>query len=57
MTDFELGCAHHSTGLPQQAVVRYRAALATGLTGVRRRRAVIQLASSLRNLGPSRRPG
>ena len=29
----------------------YRSALATGLTGLRRRRATIQLASSLRNLG------
>jgi hypothetical protein len=29
----------------------YRSALAVGLTGLRRRRATIQLASSLRNLG------
>ncbi|MFP3990155.1 tetratricopeptide repeat protein [Streptomyces sp. E11-3] len=51
VADFELGCAHDSTGMPEQAVVHYRAALDTGLTGIRRRRAVIQLASSLRNLG------
>ncbi len=34
------------------AIGDYREALATGLTGIRRRRAVIQLASTLRNLGP-----
>ena len=33
----------------------YQAALAAGLTGLRRRRAVIQLASSLRNLGKPER--
>lgn len=48
---FELAGAHDSTGAPEQAVPRYREALARGLTGVRRRRATIQLASSLRNLG------
>ena len=48
---FERGCAQDSTGRPAEAVGLYRAALAAGLTGLRRRRAVIQLASSLRNLG------
>ncbi|MCX2184779.1 tetratricopeptide repeat protein [Streptomyces sp. SKN60] len=48
---FEQGAAHDSTGEPEQAVRFYRRALAGGLTGLRRRRAVIQLASSLRNLG------
>ncbi len=48
---FELGSAQDSTGHPDLAVPLYRAALAAGLTGVRRRRAVIQMASSLRNLG------
>ena len=32
----------------------YQAALDTGLTGVRRRRAIIQMASSLRNLGDAK---
>ncbi|MFE5730448.1 tetratricopeptide repeat protein [Streptomyces sp. NPDC056528] len=48
---FEQGAAHDSTGLPEEAVALYRRALDLGLTGLRRRRAVIQLASSLRNLG------
>ena len=48
---FELGAANDSTGRPDEAVPLYRQALAAGLTGERRRRAVIQLASSLRNLG------
>ncbi|MFE2559237.1 tetratricopeptide repeat protein [Streptomyces sp. NPDC059352] len=48
---FELGAAHDSTGLPEEAVDLYHRALDRGLTGLRRRRAVIQLASSLRNLG------
>ncbi|MFD5323288.1 tetratricopeptide repeat protein [Streptomyces sp. NPDC127092] len=48
---FEQGAAHDSTGEPEQAVRLYRRALDGGLTGLRRRRAVIQLASSLRNLG------
>jgi tetratricopeptide (TPR) repeat protein len=48
---FELGAAHDSTGSPQEAVVLYEAALEAGLSGPRRRRANIQLASSLRNLG------
>ncbi|MET9350067.1 tetratricopeptide repeat protein [Streptomyces termitum] len=48
---FERGAAHDSTGQPAEAVELYRRALGLGLTGPRRRRAVVQLASSLRNLG------
>ena len=48
---FERACANDSTGRPDVAEPLYRAALAAGLAGIRRRRAVIQLASSLRNLG------
>ena len=48
---FERGAARDSTGRPQEAVALYRAALAGGLAGLRRRRAVIQMSSSLRNLG------
>jgi hypothetical protein len=48
---FELACAYDSTGHSDEAVPRYRQALAGGVTGIRRRRAVIQLASSLRNVG------
>lgn len=48
---FERGAAQDSTGHPDHAVPLYRAALRAGLTGSRRRRATIQLASSQRNLG------
>ncbi|GAA1754253.1 tetratricopeptide repeat protein [Luedemannella helvata] len=48
---FERACAFDSTGHSDLAVPLYREALALGLTGLRRRRAVIQLASSLRNVG------
>lgn len=48
---FERGCAADSTGDPDAAVPLYEAALAAGLSGYRRRRALIQLSSSLRNLG------
>jgi tetratricopeptide (TPR) repeat protein len=48
---FERASAQDSTGHPDVAVPLYRAALASGLGGLRRRRATIQLASSLRNLG------
>ena len=48
---FERACSFDSTGHSDRAVPLYRQALETGLTGERRRRAVIQLASSLRNLG------
>ncbi|HEY8677765.1 MAG TPA: tetratricopeptide repeat protein [Candidatus Dormibacteraeota bacterium] len=48
---FERGAALDSTGHPDRAVPLYKAALDVGLRGERRRRAVIQMASSLRNLG------
>ncbi|MFI0900821.1 tetratricopeptide repeat protein [Streptomyces sp. NPDC020983] len=48
---FERAAAWDSTGHPDEAVPLYRAALEGGVPGERRRRAVIQLASSLRNLG------
>jgi tetratricopeptide (TPR) repeat protein len=48
---FEQGAARDSTGHSDEAVPRYERALALGLSGERRRRAVIQMASSLRNLG------
>ena len=52
---FERACSFDSTGHSDLAVPLYRTALETGLdgepTGERRRRAVIQLSSSLRNLG------
>jgi Tetratrico peptide repeat len=51
---FELAAANDSTGRPEQAAPLYRQALAAGLSGYRRRRAVIQLASTLRNLGRPR---
>ncbi|MBD5635362.1 MAG: tetratricopeptide repeat protein, partial [Candidatus Eremiobacteraeota bacterium] len=48
---FERGAALDSTGHPDRAVPLYSAALDGGLVGERRRRAVIQMASSLRNIG------
>jgi hypothetical protein len=48
---FERACSFDSTGFSDKAAPLYRGALSSGLTGVRRRRATIQLASSLRNLG------
>ncbi len=51
---FERAAAYDSTGFPEKAVALYREALACGLTAERRRRAKIQLASSLRNLGRER---
>jgi tetratricopeptide (TPR) repeat protein len=48
---FERACAFDSTGRADRAAPLYRRALELGLEGERRRRAVIQLASSLRNLG------
>ncbi len=48
---FERACAFDSTGHSDRAVPLYRRGLELGLEGERRRRAVIQLASSLRNLG------
>jgi tetratricopeptide (TPR) repeat protein len=49
--DFERAGARDSTGRSELAVPLYRRALERGLSGERRRRAVIQLASSLRNMG------
>jgi len=48
---FERAASLDSTGHSDLAVPLYRQALDSGLTGERRRRAVIQLASSLRNIG------
>lgn len=48
---FERACAFDSTGHPDRAVPLYRKALEGGVTGERRRRSVIQLASSLRVVG------
>jgi hypothetical protein len=50
---FERAASLDSTGHSDLAVPLYQQALAAGLTGERRRRAVIQMASSLRNLGRS----
>lgn len=47
---FERASARDSTGHSDQAVPLYRQALQEGLPGSQRRRATIQLASSLRNL-------
>lgn len=52
---FERACACDSTGHSDLAVPLYERALEHGLTGLRRRRAVIQLSSSLRNLGQAER--
>ena len=48
---FERAGARDSVGMEAEAVELYRQALALGLSGIRRRRAAIQLASSLRNVG------
>ncbi len=48
---FEWAASLDSTGHSDRAVPLYRRALALGPPGIRRRRAVIQMASSLRNLG------
>ena len=48
---FELASANDSTGREEDAVLLYRLSLSSGLQGIRRRRATIQLASTLRNLG------
>jgi hypothetical protein len=51
---FERAGARDSTGHSDLAVPLYKAALDGGLAGERRRRAIIQMASSLRNLGDAR---
>jgi Flp pilus assembly protein TadD len=48
---FERACSLDSTGHSDLAVPLYRQALDIGLVGIRRRRAVIQMSSSLRNIG------
>lgn len=48
---FEHASALDSIGQPDLAVGRYRQSLERGLSGPRRRQAVVQLANSLRNLG------
>jgi tetratricopeptide (TPR) repeat protein len=48
---FERACALDSTGNTALAVPLYREALDIGLEGISRRRAVIQMASSMRSLG------
>lgn len=48
---FERASAWDSTGHSDRAVPLYRSALEDGLSGYRRRRAVIQMSSSLRNTG------
>jgi len=48
---FELGGAFDATGHSDQAVPLYAKALDLGLNGIRRRQAVIQMASSLRDMG------
>jgi tetratricopeptide (TPR) repeat protein len=48
---FELASVHDFLGLEQEAIPLYRKALELGLDGIARERAVIQLASSLRNVG------
>ncbi len=50
---FERACAFDSTGHSDLAVPLYFQALERGVDGIRRRRAVIQMASSLRNLNRS----
>ena len=50
---FERAASLDSTGHSDLAVPLYRQALERGLIGERRRRAVIQMSSSLRNLGRS----
>ena len=48
---FERASAYDSTGRPDLAIPLYQSALDAGMSGIRRRRATIQMSSSLRNLG------
>ncbi|MFI0374401.1 tetratricopeptide repeat protein [Actinomadura sp. 1N219] len=48
---YELASAHDSIGNESEAATHYQEAFAAGLAGSRRRRAAIQFASTLRNLG------
>jgi tetratricopeptide (TPR) repeat protein len=52
---FEVGGAHDSTGRTETAVGYYERAVAAGLSGIRRRRVSIQMASSLREIGQPER--
>lgn len=52
---FERAAVFDSFGHPDRAVPLYAQALAAGLDGERRRRAVTQMASSVRNLGDPQR--
>ena len=52
---FERACAQDSTGRSDRAVPLYARALELGLHGLRRRRTVIQMSSSLRNIGQAER--
>jgi tetratricopeptide (TPR) repeat protein len=47
---FELASVHDFLGLEQEAIPLYNKALELGLDGIAREKAVIQLASSLRNV-------
>ena len=51
---FEWASVHDFLGFEAEAIPHYRAALADGLAEPRRSRAIIQLASSLRNVGEPR---
>jgi hypothetical protein len=51
IASFERACAWDSTGHSDRAIPLYRLAPEQGLEGERRRRAVIQMSSSLRNMG------
>ena len=51
IASFERACAWDSTGHSDRAIPLYRLAHEQGLEGERRRRAVIQMSSSLRNMG------
>lgn len=48
---YELASAHDALDREEEAASLYRRALAAGLPGERRRQAVVQLGSTLRNLG------
>jgi hypothetical protein len=48
---YELASVHDFVGHEEEAVPLYEAALEQGLSGTRRPQAIIQLASSLRNIG------
>jgi tetratricopeptide (TPR) repeat protein len=51
---YEWASVHDFLGLESAAIPLYKRALAGGLSGDRRPRAIIQLASSLRNVGETR---